>query len=649
MIENVAMLKMLLEQPEEKDEDPKTFEENPMEFILDKYVSLNEIMTELMTKDYREYLDAVFIVAPKPTSFKIILHNGQYFYMTYMGPAYEASVAGKNYYLSNIGEKERCMIAISKLLRGGSPLKTKGPEGAEQEASAEEGGEEGGGSSLSATGGAETGGGEQEAPQLTESKLIESIIKKSILLKEKVVEKKLDFYGSVLDAIKANDPTAKRDTKNGGLHVRATIGGEKEAIDTIKKSLQSIKLSSTDYSVEVVAPNQFSKGSRSGKFNTYKITLKKDKGDFKSGDTVLIVSTVTEGKTTITAKSLSPTSLGLSGKSFMKAEKIVESVERNIKDFKNKQLSKTMSLLMRDLLGLKGKAYASVSEIEAYSQSVPFSNETKKIISETLPGDLDIIGKDFGEVLGAILMAKKVKLSEGGVNFPGGNEPLIDFYVDGYGISSKYKAGAAATLTKIVSQAETKKLSKSEKFLHSILLQSYKEKKVSEGYLYLAKKLNIPAVQALSTIMKTSVDGLTTQSINDFVIKMISKAKKDKEKDELILNKLKPFYEAIGSTPSTPINWEKLSANKKYYGLVMGPMAAGVAKHMNGNEQYSTALKEMISKQEIKQLYLDFSLSSNSMNFELKSFANPKATFKFVPSNISVYNPDNGNMGFIMK
>ena len=644
MSENLAILKMLLEQPEEKNEDPKTFEENPMEFILDKYVSLNEIMTELMTKDYREYLDAVFIVSPKPTSFKIVLHNGQYFYLTYMGPAYEATVSGKNYYMSNIGEKERCMIAISKLLRGGSPLKTKGPEGAEQEAAAE-GGEEG---AIEAGGGAEAEAGGEEAPELTESKLLKALLRNSISLKERV-EKTLDFYGSVLDAIKENDPTAKRDTKNGGLHVRATIGGEIEAIDTIKKSMSSLSLQPSDYSIEVVAPNEFSKGSRSGKFNTYKITLKKDKENFKKGDVALIVSTVTEGKTTITAKSLSPTSLGLSGMSFKSAKGIVTSVESSTKGMKNKQLSKTLSLLMKDVLKVKGPIYEKVSDIEDYSESVSFDKDTKKAIANVLPGDLDIIGKDFGEVLGAILMAKKVKLSGKGVEFPGGNKPLVDFYIDDYGISSKYKQGAAATLTKIVSDADTSKLTKSEKLLHTILSESYKQKRVSDGYLYLAKKLKIEAIEVLASIMKVSVEEITIQSINDFVIETVSKARNYKEIDTLIIKKLQPFYKAAGSSMSETINWEKLTASKKYYGLVMGPMAAGVARYMNSKPQYTTALKDMISKQEIKQLYLDFSLSSGAMNFKLKSFASPEATFKFVPSRISAYNPDNGNMGFIMK
>lgn len=142
---------------EEKRAPLTPFEKDPMRFILNKYVSLNEILTEMMTPSFIEYLNGIFIVAPKPTTFKIDLHNGQHFFLTYLGKAYQATVSGKNYYLMTVGEKQLCMQAISRLLRYGTPLKTKGPEGAEQ--GTELGGEEGAsaGGAASAAGGGEEG------------------------------------------------------------------------------------------------------------------------------------------------------------------------------------------------------------------------------------------------------------------------------------------------------------------------------------------------------------------------------------------------------------------------------------------------------------------------------------------------------------
>lgn len=139
IIDNGAILKHLFEADtietpdEEKIDAPKGFDEDPMGFILNKYEGLHSSLKELMSNDFKQYLTAIFIIAPKPTTFKIILHNGQVFYMTFMGNGcYECNISGKRHYLDNIGTKERAMNGISRLLKYGNPLKTKGPDGAEQ-------------------------------------------------------------------------------------------------------------------------------------------------------------------------------------------------------------------------------------------------------------------------------------------------------------------------------------------------------------------------------------------------------------------------------------------------------------------------------------------------------------------------------------
>lgn len=186
-LDALILKQILLEQPEEEETEEKKelspFEEDPMGFILKKYHTLNELLTELMTDSFQEYLNAIFIVAPKPTTFKVLLHNGQYFFLTYLDKAYQATISGKNYYLMTVGEKQLCMQAIARLLRYGSPLKTKGPEGAEQGTEGEEGAEAEGGEETAAAGG-ETGG-EEEA--LTENIMDKDIIRHILLEKEEGV------------------------------------------------------------------------------------------------------------------------------------------------------------------------------------------------------------------------------------------------------------------------------------------------------------------------------------------------------------------------------------------------------------------------------------------------------------------------------
>ena len=115
----------------------QSFEDNPIAFILTKYPSLTNTLKMLMTNSFKDYVSGIYVMAPKPTTFKVSLHNDQEFLLTFLGKAYEATVAGKTFYLQTIGEKERCMKAITRLLTLGNPIKVKGPEGGEDSGAAE--------------------------------------------------------------------------------------------------------------------------------------------------------------------------------------------------------------------------------------------------------------------------------------------------------------------------------------------------------------------------------------------------------------------------------------------------------------------------------------------------------------------------------
>lgn len=114
-----------------KDREQAKFEEDPVNYILTKYPSLNSTLVMLMSKEFKDYITGIYIIAPKPTTFKIVLHNGQYFTLAFMGRAYQAKVEGKKYFLLTIGEKERAIVAIARLLETGNPVTTKGPENEE--------------------------------------------------------------------------------------------------------------------------------------------------------------------------------------------------------------------------------------------------------------------------------------------------------------------------------------------------------------------------------------------------------------------------------------------------------------------------------------------------------------------------------------
>jgi hypothetical protein len=105
-----------------------SFEDNPLEFILQKYPSLDATLSDLMTGNYRDYITGVYIMSPKPTTFKILLHNGQEFYLIYGPKAYIAKISGKKYNLMNLKEEEFAITAISALLELGMPPGSEGPD-----------------------------------------------------------------------------------------------------------------------------------------------------------------------------------------------------------------------------------------------------------------------------------------------------------------------------------------------------------------------------------------------------------------------------------------------------------------------------------------------------------------------------------------
>ena len=105
-----------------------SFEDDPMAYILNKYPSLNDTLTDLMTKHFGDYVMGIYVMAPKPTTFKILLHNGQFYYLTYAKESYIAKIQGKKYYLLDLGAEEYAIKAIADLLTMGKPPGAKGPD-----------------------------------------------------------------------------------------------------------------------------------------------------------------------------------------------------------------------------------------------------------------------------------------------------------------------------------------------------------------------------------------------------------------------------------------------------------------------------------------------------------------------------------------
>ena len=671
MNKDLEILKRLLAEADEdetpkaedtKEEKPKkgSFEEDPMGFILKKYHSLNELMEELMTPAFKEYVDGIFLMAPKPTTFKVLLHNGQYFFLTFLGAphnetkgeekdgVYEATIQGKRYYLAGIGEKERCMMAIARLLRFGTPLKTKGPEGAEQGTRENTGME---GDWAEKTGemaaGGEAGGEETAAAAETPEggeELKESLeILKRLLIKEANLGTP-NFFKAIQKELQNEKYKVTPENKgNRGLVLRTNFETSKNVQNLIEKTVSKL-IPKDSFKVQEFQKNQGE--SKSGTYPTYKVELTKSVGDYKKGESVFIVSTVKEGASTKT-KALTPAKLGLTTGKFKTAASLANKIKGNIPNVTNdKNLQNLLDSLVDDIL--KGAAtgkFEDASEITKYDQEISLSERTKSALTQVSKQDIGIIGSDFGECLGAIALLKSVVNPGSGITFPPDEaNPLADFQLDGYNVSAKYNKGGAATITDTVKNIDPEQLTTpGEKSLYKLLKTIVAEDGVN-GPLSVAKTLKLEGLQKLSEIIKVPVESINTEKINDYLTKILKSATTDEQKDAIIKKKFGTVFEAIKKAPGFPIRWRDISP-KAYYGVITSPLVNYVAASLNASKTYKKALTNIMSKSEVKQLYLTMNVRQNTAKFNLKSFSSSKFEFE---SSLSIYKPKNKRLAFRM-
>ena len=94
---------------------------------LTKFPELKQVIIDLMTNEFSNFLSSLEWVAPRPTTFRINLKNGQDFYLTYGKRSWIAQVEGKKYYLLNLPEEERAAEAIGRILKYGSKAEPESP------------------------------------------------------------------------------------------------------------------------------------------------------------------------------------------------------------------------------------------------------------------------------------------------------------------------------------------------------------------------------------------------------------------------------------------------------------------------------------------------------------------------------------------
>lgn len=114
---------------EEPDEDagPETVLEDATDTILAKFPTVKQALVKLQTEDFKEFVDSIDWISPRPSSFRINLKNGQDYILKWTGKTFEAQILGKRYVLSNISEYQQAIDKLAILYKE-APMKGAGEE-----------------------------------------------------------------------------------------------------------------------------------------------------------------------------------------------------------------------------------------------------------------------------------------------------------------------------------------------------------------------------------------------------------------------------------------------------------------------------------------------------------------------------------------
>jgi hypothetical protein len=101
---------------------------SPMNVMLERFPELRQTLEKLLTMQFRLFVNDIQWVAPKPTTFKIILPNQQYFNLIWNTEDFLAKIAGKKYDMLTLQDRERATKAVADLLQYGTVNANLSPE-----------------------------------------------------------------------------------------------------------------------------------------------------------------------------------------------------------------------------------------------------------------------------------------------------------------------------------------------------------------------------------------------------------------------------------------------------------------------------------------------------------------------------------------
>ena len=142
------------EEAPDMDAPKDTVLEDATDKILGKFPSLKAVLIKLQTEQFKEFVQSIDWVSPRPSSFRVNLKNGQDYILKWMGDGFQAQIQGKRYYVNKIDDYQQALDKLELLYRE-SPMKGAG-EG--EPADVDTGGGGGGGGDFPGGDGGAAGG-----------------------------------------------------------------------------------------------------------------------------------------------------------------------------------------------------------------------------------------------------------------------------------------------------------------------------------------------------------------------------------------------------------------------------------------------------------------------------------------------------------
>lgn len=137
----------------------ETVLEDATDKILGRFPTVKAALVKLHTEEFKEFVDSIDWISPRPSSFRINLKNGQDYELKWMGKSFQANILGKRFFLNKIDEYQQALDKLNVLYKE-APFASADEEAELADVDTDTGGGGGGGGDF--PGAEPTGGGGEE-------------------------------------------------------------------------------------------------------------------------------------------------------------------------------------------------------------------------------------------------------------------------------------------------------------------------------------------------------------------------------------------------------------------------------------------------------------------------------------------------------